>query len=319
MTAPVLPQWGMNMTFGELCDFPLLAGYVLILAVVLGAVFGSFLNCMAWRMVHHESVWKGRSHCATCGHPLKAADLVPVFSYLFLRGKCRYCGEKISPRYMIAELVSAGLWTACVLRFGLGWETVRAVALICVLFTLSLVDLESWRIPNSLIAAALVVYAVTFPFIELGLPGRLSAVPGAGAAVETAGNTAAGIQMAAVGAGTAGSGAAGLAGTAGRALLHSLGGGLLIGGGLLVLSVIFDRVTGREGLGGGDIKLFFAAGIYLGAAGGLLCVIVSCFVGLIFAGFRKNQKIPFGPAISIGIVLTMFFGDPIIRWYLGLL
>lgn len=319
------------MTFRELCDFPLLAGYVLVLAIVLGAVFGSFLNCMAWRMVHHESVWKGRSHCATCGHPLKAADLVPVFSYLFLKGKCRYCGEKISPRYMIAELVSAGLWTACVLRFGLGWETVRAVALICVLFTLSLVDLESWRIPNSLIAAALVIYAVTFPFIELGLPERLSTVCSSdaavkaagsavtGAAAKAAGSAVTGTQLAASGADAAGSLAAGLAGTAGRALLHSLGGGLLIGGGLLVLSVIFDRITGKEGLGGGDIKLFFAAGIYLGAPGGLLCVIVSCFVGLIFAGFRKNQKIPFGPAISIGIVLTMFFGDPIIQWYLGLL
>ena len=64
------------MSFQELCDLPLLAGYVIVLAVVLGAVFGSFLNCMAWRMVHHESVLKGRSHCASCGHPLKAADLV---------------------------------------------------------------------------------------------------------------------------------------------------------------------------------------------------------------------------------------------------
>lgn len=290
------------MTFRELCDFPLLAGYVLVLTIVLGAVFGSFLNCMAWRMVHHESVWKGRSHCATCGHPLKAADLVPVLSYLLLRGKCRYCGEKISPRYMIAELVSAGLWMLCILRFGLSWETVRAVALICVLFTLSLVDLESWRIPNSMIVAALVIYAVTFPLIELGLPGSLSAASGAGAAADI----------------TA-SGATGPAGIAGRALLHSLGGGLLIGGGLLVLSLIFDKITGKEGLGGGDIKLFFAAGVYLGAIGGLLCVILSCFVGLIFAGFRKNQKIPFGPAISIGTVLTLFFGEPVIQWYLSLL
>ena len=290
------------MTFRELCDFPLLAGYVLVLTIVLGAVFGSFLNCMAWRMVHHESVWKGRSHCATCGHPLKAADLVPVLSYLLLRGKCRYCGEKIPPRYMIAELVSAGLWMLCILRFGLSWETVRAVALICVLFTLSLVDLESWRIPNSMIVAALVIYAVTFPLIELGLPGSLSAASGAGAAADI----------------TA-SGATGPAGIAGRALLHSLGGGLLIGGGLLVLSLIFDKITGKEGLGGGDIKLFFAAGVYLGAIGGLLCVILSCFVGLIFAGFRKNQKIPFGPAISIGTVLTLFFGEPVIQWYLSLL
>ena len=96
-------------------------------------------------------------------------------------------------------------------------------------------------------------------------------------------------------------------------------GGFMIAAALLLLSLIFDRATGKEGLGGGDIKLFFVTGLYLGALRGLLCLIVSCLVGLAFAGFRKNRKIPFGPAISIGIVLTLFFGDPVIRWYLGLL
>lgn len=294
------------MTFQEMCSMPLLAAYAVVLALVLGAVFGSFLNCMAWRMVHHESVLKGRSHCAVCGHPLKAADLVPVFSYLFLKGKCRYCGEKISPRYMLAELVSAGLWTACLMRFGLGWELVRVIPLVCVLFVLSLVDLESYRIPNSLIAAALVIYAVTFPFIELGLPGSLAGAAGTDALQGMAGEAAV-------------SGAAGLGALAGQALLHSLGGGLAIGGGLLVLSVIFDKVTGKEGLGGGDVKLFFVAGIYLGALGGLLCVMVSCVLGLLFAAAGKKKKIPFGPAISAALLLTLFFGEPIIRWYLGLL
>lgn len=283
------------MSFRELCDLPLLAGYVIVLAVVLGAVFGSFLNCMAWRMVHHESVLKGRSHCASCGHPLKAADLVPVFSYLFLRGKCRYCGEKISPRYMAAELVSAALWLGCVFRYGVSWELLRAIALICVLFVLSLVDLETYTIPNRLLAAALVIYAVTFPLVEFGLPGSLSCT---NLAPEEVGSFA----------------AAALGG-----LTRDLGGALLLGGGLLILSLVFDKITGKEGLGGGDIKLFFVTGLYLGALRGLLCLIVSCLVGLAFAGFRKNRKIPFGPAISIGIVLTLFFGDPVIRWYLGLL
>jgi len=246
-------------------------------------------------MVHHESVLKGRSHCASCGHPLKAADLVPVFSYLFLKGKCRYCGEKISPRYMAAELVSAALWLGCVLRYGVSWELLRAIAFICVLFVLSLVDLETYTIPNRLLAAALVIYAVTFPLVEFGLPGSLSCT---NLAPEEAGSFA----VAALG-----------------GLTRDLGGALLLGGGLLILSLVFDKITGKEGLGGGDIKLFFVTGLYLGALRSLLCLIVSCLVGLAFAGFRKNRKIPFGPAISIGIVLTLFFGDPVIRWYLGLL
>ena len=58
--------------------------YLCILAFLFGTVFGSFLNCMAWRIVHNESVLKGRSHCAVCGHTLGIADLIPVFSWLFL-------------------------------------------------------------------------------------------------------------------------------------------------------------------------------------------------------------------------------------------
>ena len=73
-----------------------LTAYVLTLAALLGAVFGSFINCMAYRLAHGQSVMKGRSRCTSCGHELGAADLVPVFSYVFLRGKCRYCGEKLS-------------------------------------------------------------------------------------------------------------------------------------------------------------------------------------------------------------------------------
>ena len=283
----------MSMGFQELCEVPLLAGYTIVLALVLGAVFGSFLNCAAWRIVHHESVLKGRSHCATCGHPLHAADLVPVFSYLFLHGKCRYCGEKISPRYMFAELISAGLWLLCLVRYGLTPELVRAVLLVCILFTLSLVDLESYRIPNSMILSLILVYAVTFPFIELGLPGSLSVGQTEAAAV--------------------------LRTLALPALAKSLGGALLLGGGLFIISLVFDRVTGKEGLGGGDIKLFFAAGLYLGALRGLLCVIVSCLIGLLFVLARRNQKIPFGPAISIGIILTLFWGQPLVDWYIGLL
>ncbi len=272
------------MSFQELCQVPALAAYVCLLAVVLGAVFGSFLNCMAWRMVHGESVLKGRSHCTACGHELGAADLIPVISYLLLRGKCRYCGEKVSPRYMVTELVSAGLWLLCLTQLGLTPQLVRGLLLTCILFTLSLVDLESYRIPNALILALLVVYAVTFPFVELGLPG-------AGTAWQELGTV----------------------------LLQQLGGAFLLGGGLLLISLIFDRISGKEGLGGGDIKLFFAAGLYLGPLRGLLCVIISCVFGLCYVIGSKNKKIPFGPAISAGILFCFYWGEPLVDWYLSLM
>ncbi len=245
------------MSFQELFQVPVLAACICILAVVLGAVFGSLLNRMARKMVHGESV---------------------------LSGKCRYCGEKVSPRCMMTELVSAGLWLLCLTQLGLTPQLIRGLFLTCILFTLSLVDLESYRIPNSLILALLVVYAATFPFIELDLLGI-------GAPQQEPGSL----------------------------LLSHLGGAFLLGGGLRLISLVFDRITGKGGLGGGDIKLFFAAGLYLGPLCGLLCVIVSCMFGLCFVAVRKTRKIPFGPAISMGILFCLYWREPLVNWYLSLL
>ena len=115
---------------------PVMLVYSCILAAAFGAVFGSFINCTAWRIAHGENFLKGRSHCAECGHALSAADLVPVFSYLFLRGKCRYCGKKISPRYMLTELLLAAAFVCFVLRFGISGETLRYMGLAVILFFL---------------------------------------------------------------------------------------------------------------------------------------------------------------------------------------
>jgi len=77
---------------------PLLAVCCCVLAVLFGAC--SFLNCMGCRMLRGASVLRGRSYCDVCGLVLAARDLVPVFSYLFSRGRCRYCGAKLSPRHV---------------------------------------------------------------------------------------------------------------------------------------------------------------------------------------------------------------------------
>ena len=135
--------------------------YLCILFFVCGTVFGSFLNCMAWRIAHHESVLKGRSHCAVCGHTLGAADLIPIFSYLFLRGRCRYCKEKISPRYMAAEVVCGAGFVLSFLRFGLSARTLQIVVLFCILLALSLVDFEIYEIPDRFILAGIVWYIAT--------------------------------------------------------------------------------------------------------------------------------------------------------------
>ena len=251
-----------------------ITAYMFVLSAVLGAVFGSFFNCMAWRIAHGESVWKGRSHCAVCGHTLHGRDLVPVFSYLLLKGKCRYCGEKISPRYMGVELFTASVFVSLVFRYDVSWQFLRCVVLACILLTLALVDLEIYEIPDRFLLAGILWWAVTLPcFGKENIMGRI-----------------------------------------GKGIL----GGFVIAGALLLLTLVFDKVTGKEGLGGGDIKLFFVTGLYLGLAGNLLNLLVSCVTGLLFVVVWKRDKIPFGPAIALSTWFCLLFGDMIVQWYFGL-
>lgn len=126
--------------------------YVLSLTALLGLVAGSFCNAWAWRLAHHESIARGRSHCAVCGHSLSARDLIPLASYLALRGKCRYCGAPISRRYPIAEAVMALYFLSVVLRYDFTspFTTLRWLFLGCVLFTVALVDWDTREIPDRL-------------------------------------------------------------------------------------------------------------------------------------------------------------------------
>lgn len=127
---------------------PFITLYCTVLAGILGAVMGSFLNCAAWRTVHKEPIRRGRSHCALCGHVLSGKDLIPLVSWLGLRGKCRYCGKPISPRYPLAELAGALLYVSVLLRFDLSWECLRMLYLLSWLLYGALVDWEDFWIPD---------------------------------------------------------------------------------------------------------------------------------------------------------------------------
>ena len=112
----------------------------------------------------------------------------------------------------------------------------------------------------------------------------------------------------------------------GSYIISGLSGGILIAGGMLAVSLVFDRLLGRESLGGGDVKLFFVTGLYLGLAVNLLNVIVSCLLALILAALLPDSgrkpgdpaAIPFGPAIAAGTWLCLLGGGPLVSWYLGL-
>lgn len=120
---------------------PAITIYSCFIAALLGACMGSFLNCAAWRVVHGESVLRGRSHCDVCGHVLAPRDLVPVFSYVFSHGRCRYCGAKLTPRHAVGEAVAALVFVSLLLRYDISLRTLEAWAVACLLLALSLIHI----------------------------------------------------------------------------------------------------------------------------------------------------------------------------------
>lgn len=148
-----------------------------VLAFVFGSIIGSFLNVVILRTPLHQSIVKEPSHCFSCGHRLAWYDMFPIFSWIFLRGKCRYCGEKISPRYMIVEAVTAVLYCLAYLVFGFRLELAFSAVLFAVLVVLSAIDIDRFEIPYwcSITTAVLGIIAI-FVFKETPWYERLIAM-----------------------------------------------------------------------------------------------------------------------------------------------
>ncbi len=120
------------------------------LVVVMGLLFGSFLNVVIARVPHGQSIVHPRSRCPKCGYQLAWYENIPVLSWLALRGRCGSCGLPISWRYPLIELLTALLFLACQRRFGWTPELVSALVLVLVLVPLSFIDLEHWILPHEL-------------------------------------------------------------------------------------------------------------------------------------------------------------------------
>ena len=252
--------------------------YSIIVAFIFGTCMGSFLNCAAWRSVHGESFIKGHSHCTSCGHELGLKDLVPILSWLSTKGRCRYCGARVSARYPITEAVFGIITVLCLLRFDISVLCLRNYVFLCMLFMLTLTDIDDMIIPDGCHVVSVIAWIVTAPFIFSGWKEAMGYV---------------------------------LA-------------GLIFGGGLLAISLVLDRIMGRDTLGGGDIKLIAVAGLYLGMIGTLFALIIACTGGLLFnilnkKASEKGSTFPFGPWIAAATAFMLLYGGPLIEWYRGLL
>lgn len=118
-----------------------------IIIFLYGIVIGSFLNVCIFRIPKQESIVKVNSHCMSCGYRLKWYDLIPLFSYLFLGGKCRKCGSKISVQYPIVEALNGGLYLIAYAVCGWSIETLLYCFLFSALLALSVIDFRTYEIP----------------------------------------------------------------------------------------------------------------------------------------------------------------------------
>ena len=131
-----------------------------VLVFMLGAVIGSFLNVVIYRTPVHMSIVKGPSHCFSCGEKIKPYDLIPIFSWIFLAGKCRNCKAKISARYAFVEALTGVRFVAALLRFSISWLMLIAIILFSLLIVLSFIDIDHLEIP----------YWCTITIALLGIP-----------------------------------------------------------------------------------------------------------------------------------------------------
>ena len=322
---------------------PLIMLYILIFAFLFGSVFGSYIDCVAWRLVHQERVARGRSHCDVCGHALGAGDLIPIISYLRSGGRCRYCGAKFSAESTWVELTLGLAFAAIVYKFDVSFVALRYLGLLVILMGLSLVDQKTCIIPDRFHVAGILWWLLTLPLIActqgrglteaLSITGArfpLANAPGlqdglgrillaaAGNAAPAGNSLAAGASLA-TGASAAFTADIPFAQWLLTDLKWSLVSAFGVGFLMLLISLVFDKLTGKESLGGGDIKLLFMTGLYMRPGVTLFSLILSCFVGLFIALGLKKDKIPFGPSISIAVFLSILFGSEFVAWYTGLI
>ena len=139
------------------------------MGLVFGLVIGSFLNVCICRLPASQSIVSPRSRCPQCGHLIRAHDNIPVLSYVFLRGRCRDCGTRISARYPLVEILSGAFAAMTIARFGFGWTALILYSLVAAFLVITFIDIDHRIIPD----------VITLPGIPIGLaasfgPGIIS-------------------------------------------------------------------------------------------------------------------------------------------------
>ncbi len=140
--------------------------YFTIMFFFLGTIFGSFYNVVGYRIPKKQSLVFPSSHCPNCERYLTFLDLIPIFSYLFLRGKCRYCKNKISPFYLIFEIVNGLLFSLCFLSFGFSYELIIALTFVSLISIVVISDIIYMIIPDEVLVFFSILLAIEIVLIK---------------------------------------------------------------------------------------------------------------------------------------------------------
>ena len=254
--------------------------YAYVLFGVLGLCIGSFLNVVIYRLPLGMSLAKPDSHCTNCNYFLKWYDNIPVLSYIMLGGKCRKCKQKISPRYMLVEIFTCLCFLASALLF---WKTSPVYAITLALTSCMLICVFFIDLEHLIILDRFHIFIALLGIVALFYDNYTVWYD------------------------------------------HLIGS--VVGGGVFLL-IYYGAIWAlkKEGLGFGDVKLAFATGLLLGWQKFILAMLIAsvlaCIVLIPVKYFKKNPKdaeYPFGPFISVGVLVALLFGSNIVSWYVSLL
>ena len=255
---------------------------VFFFLIILGAAFGSFLNVVIYRVPAKMSLVKPASHCGSCKTPIKPFDNIPILSYFILGGKCRQCGDSFSSRYPLVEGLTAGLTVWLFIIFGINEKFFMYLILTYLLIAITFVDIDHFIIPNGFVIFGLAVLIIGLPMNWLPIDWE-----------------------------------------------DGVSGAFVFAGFLFAIGLIGQFILKKESIGFGDIKLGLVLGGYLGVEYSVLALYLSFAISAIFVFIMlgskmisKSQKIPFGPYLAGGTLLSILTTTPtggnyILDWYIS--
>ena len=261
-----------------------------IIVFIFGSMVGSFLNVCIHRLPQGQSIIKPASYCPKCKKSIPWYDNIPFLSYIILRGRCRFCKEGISFRYFLVELITASLFLIFYILYGLNYQFLFYIVLVCGLIIATFVDLQHRIIPDEISIGGIVVGFLLNIIRGISIrPMSLNLQP----------------------------------------IKNSLL-GIILGGGIIYFTgFIFDLVYFRllkrppvdgetESMGGGDVKFLAMIGAFLGWKAVILAFFIApvlgAIAGLVNLLITKKHTIPYGPFLALAALITIFWQHRIVNF-----